>query len=139
MPETFFRVGMPKWWYRKMDFIWLALLPVFLWQLNSVCFLRAFLFVCNNFHFLRRVSINPEFPFWLPTVPFYTPLDGCQRTLFPLGGSKSSTQRPLCANSSPETADSVLAIWFDQTPLRPCCLWIDFKSLTSTTSATPAR
>src|SRR5580704_9320521 len=36
MPGTFFRAGMPKWWYRRVDFIWSPLLLVYLWQLHAV-------------------------------------------------------------------------------------------------------
>ena len=57
---------------------------------------------------------------------------------FSFGGSKNSTQRPLCANSSPETADCGLPIRYCQTPLRPWWLQIDFPAATTLAIPTEA-
>src|SRR5664280_3060716 len=66
-----------------------------------------------------------------PTAPHYTPLQGIQRTIFPLGLAPRLGTGSAWPNPSSKTADHGLPIRFCQTPLPSLLVWIDFPAPTA--------
>src|SRR5664280_1370881 len=66
-----------------------------------------------------------------PTAPHYTPLQGIQRTIFPLGLAPRLGTGSAWPNPSSKTADHGLPIRFCQAPLPSLLVWIDFPAPTA--------